>query len=85
MRMRGGTILKIKQDIDIGQIVTVLVFVGALVGWGMDMEKRITKATASVEAFERVQEVRWKENNRRMDAIRSDITILEQWEKDAAP
>ena len=69
--------MKIKQDIDLGQIASTLVFVGALIGWGIDMERRLTRANTSVEAMERVQKVRWEDNNRRLDNLNRDLITLE--------
>ena len=69
--------MKIKQDIDLGQIASTLVFVGALIGWGIDIEKRLTRANTNVEAMERVQKVRWEDNNRRLDNLNRDLITLE--------
>ena len=77
--------MKIKDDIDLTQIITALAFIGSMVAWGMKLERRVSENAAAYEAFETVQEVRWTESNRRMESLRKDITIVEQQLREITP
>ena len=70
--------MKFDQNV-ITNLLTLVIFIGTLIGWGMKMERKVSDNSASVTAFEKVQEVRWEENSRRLDALRRDLMVLENY------
>ncbi len=70
--------MNIRNDLDLTQIFTLAGFIGSLVLWGMKLEREVGSNTASVEAFQKIQEARWEESVRRLDALRRDISVLEE-------
>ena len=69
--------MKIHSDLDITQLITLFGFIGSLIVWGVKLERQVSENSASVEAFEKVQEIRWEENTRRMESLRRDLTLLD--------
>lgn len=61
----------------ITNLLTLVVFIAALIGWGMKMERDVNDNTASVDAFEQVQAVKWEAVERRLDNLTRDIHVLE--------
>ena len=70
--------MKINSDLDITQILTLFGFIASLIVWGMRLERQVGENSTSVEAFEKVQEVRWEENSRRLESMRRDIISLQE-------
>ncbi|MES9986203.1 MAG: hypothetical protein ABW115_22650 [Candidatus Thiodiazotropha sp. 6PLUC6] len=58
-------------------VATALGLVVTLFIWGMRLEHRFGELTATQQTFERVQEVRWQNLERRLETLRADIVILE--------
>lgn len=61
----------------ITNLLTLVIFIGTLIGWGMMLESRISESNVSVQAYQKVQDVRWEENSRRLDAMRRDLQLVE--------
>ena len=69
--------MNLKPEI-VSQLLTLLGFIGSLVIWGMTMERRVAQNTAKTESAVRVEQMRFEETCRRLDAQQRDITLLEQ-------
>jgi len=72
--------MRLDRTIDIGHICTLAALIVAIIVWGIRMEGRI-------DGYERVQDVRWEENYRRLDRIRDDMTYIDRQirEQEAPP
>ena len=74
--------MKIKDDIDLNAIVTTVVFIVAMIVWGIRLEGKVSSNTASMEAHaetqEKLQKMRWEAIDNRLDRLRADITLIEQ-------
>ena len=78
--------MKVKQEIDLTTIITVLGFIGAMVVWGIRLESQVSGNSASQEAYETMQDklqaIRWENTERRIDSLRKDVTLLESLVRD---
>ncbi len=63
--------MKLDKTIDVGHICTLIALIAAVIVWGIRLEGRI-------DGYERVQDVRWEENYRRLDRIRDDMRYLDK-------
>ncbi len=74
--------MKFKNTIEITHIISLLALIISVIVWGIRMEGRI-------DGFERLEEVRWTENNRRLERLRDDLIytdrIIREQEKDPCP
>lgn len=70
--------MKLPENFDITSIVTLLGFISSLMIWGIKLERQVGENSASVDAFEKVQEVRWNEAQRSLEILRRDITVIEE-------
>ncbi|WP_448216946.1 hypothetical protein [Endozoicomonas sp. 2B-B] len=74
----GGNTLKLPENFDITSIVTLLGFISSLMIWGIKLERQVGDNSASVDAFEKVQEVRWNQAERSLETLRRDIIVIEE-------
>lgn len=81
--------MKIKDDIDLNTIVTTIVFIVAMIVWGIRLEGKVSSNTSTMEAHEQAQEkmqkLRWDAIDSRMDRLRADVTLIEQQLREITP
>ena len=74
--------MKITPEI-ITNLLTLLGFIGSLIIWGMSMERQLSNSASEMKSAAKIEQMRFEETGRRIDAIKHDIIILEQQQKES--
>ena len=78
--------MKIKQEVDLTAIATMLGFIVAMVVWGIRLESQVSSNSASQSSYEamqhKIQKIRWDNVEQRIDSLRKDVTLLESLVRD---
>ena len=74
--------MKIRDDLDLNTIITTIVFIVAMIVWGIRLEGRVSSNTSSMDAQassqEKMQKMRWETMESRIDRLRADIVLINQ-------
>ena len=78
--------MKIKQEVDLTTIITMLGFIVAMVVWGIRLESQVGQNVSRFTIYEQMQEkqqaLRWETIEQRLNSLRKDITLLERLVRD---
>ena len=72
--------MKIKQEVDLTNVLTMFCFIASLLVWGIRLEDRVMALNVRLEAFEKlsktVSEARMDSIDQRLDDMRTDILFM---------
>lgn len=73
--------MKIKQEVDLTAVLTMLGFIFAIVIWGIRLESRVSENVARFTVYEQMQEkqqqLQFDSIEKRIDCLAEDLTLLE--------